>query len=338
VVAGDLRRINADLSTTLVRAGVGESEMSYVTIAGVTHYSNDSITGTITDGVDGPWGVPTPAAPAAVPISTGGLAAGIYMVAYTRMDANGLESGASPVVAVQVAEGGGIALTSIATSYVSRAYVSPANGEKLYWAHNILAGQTVSYVGAHSPGKMLTTQFLQAPSPMALLEYYNGRIYGVEGNTLLYTQAMDYSLTRPATDYIMFPSPILMLVAVEDGLYVGDKNGVIFLSGGEAPQFVQSTADRLAPVSGSATWVDGGAQGEGPVWLTRRGWVFGGDGGQIKRLTEGTMALPHYNRAAGLYREHDGMRQLMAFVAGEGERTGASDSYSTEIVRNGRII
>ena len=97
----------------------------------------------------------------------------------------------------------------------------------------------------------------------------------------------------------------------------------------------------LPPIPGSALVVDGGLFGEsgkGIVWLTRRGWVFGGASGRIKRLTESQMSIPQYDRAAGLYREHDGMRQVMTFVKGGGEAAGASDSYDVEIVRNGRVL
>jgi hypothetical protein len=341
VDAGDLKRLGPDMTATLLRAGVGDDEMFYTEIAGVVYYSNGRVTGTVTNGVDAPWGLPVPPAPSVAAVSSGGLAVGTYMVTLTYKDASGRESGASPTSVVQVEAGGGIALSGMAAAYVTRVYVTPPNGEALYWAHDLPSGATVSYVGAHQPGKMLSTQHMQPPEPCTHLESYNGRIYSAVGNAVLATQALNYDLTRPATDYVLMPDAVTMVKAVSGGLYVGSAHGVTFLEGKELGQFSAGMADMLAPVPGSALNVDGGLFGEpgtGVVWLTRRGWVYAGAGGRVKRLTESQMAIPEYDRAASLYREHDGMRQVMTFVKGGGEAAGASDSYDVEIVRNGRVI
>lgn len=341
VGGGDLKRLGPDMTVTLLRAGVGDDDMFYTEIAGTVYYSNSRVTGTIVGGVDAPWGLPVPPAPRMAAVTSGGLAAGTYMVALTYKDASGRESGASPTSVVQVVEGGGIALSGMSAAYVTRVYVTPANGDVLYWAHDMPVGAASSYVGAHQPGKMLTTQHMQPPEPCTHLESYNGRIYSAVGNALLATQALNYDLTRPATDYVLMPDAVTMVKSVVDGIYVGTAHGVTFLDGKELGQFTMRPADMLAPIPGSALNVDGGLFGEpgkGIVWLTRRGWVYAGAGGRVKRLTESQMAIPEYDRAASLYREHDGMRQVMTFVKGGGEAAGASDSYDVEIVRNGRVI
>lgn len=342
---GDLYLLGQDMTATLVRAGVGADEMFYTEIAGVVFYSNGSVTGTIVNGADAPWGLPLPVGPVAYPIASGGLTAGDYMVAYTYKDASGRESGATQTVLVTVAEGGGIQLSTPTSGagigYTTRVYVSPPNGDQLYWVQDIPAGALVSYVGAHQPGKLLTTQHMQAPEPCKYIESYNGRIYSAVDNALLATQALNYDITRPSTDFVMFPDPITMVKSVVDGVYVGTRHGVAYLDGNDLPLFRTRPADMLPPIEGSALAVDGGLFGEsgkGIVWLTRRGWVFGGAGGKVKRLTEAQMSLPEYDRAASLYREHDGMRQVLSFVSGGGEAAGASDSYDVEIVRAGRVL
>lgn len=372
VGAGDLKRIGTDMAVSTVRAGVGDSEVFYTEIAGVVFYSNGTVTGTVVNGNDAPWGLPIPTAPIISAVTYGGLAAGNYMVAYTYMDASGRESGATQTALVTVAAGGGILLTSptggtgpgqggnghgyghnhqngqeddgsavLGTGYITRVYVTEANGDQLYWSHDIPAGTVVSYVGVHSPGKVLMTQYMVPPEPQTHLESYNGRIYGAVGNALVATQALNYDLTRPSTDFVVMPDPINMVKSVVDGIYVGTQHGVTYLDGAELGLFKTRPADMLPPIPGSALAVDGGLFGEsgkGIVWLTRRGWVFGGASGRIKRLTESQMSIPQYDRAAGLYREHDGMRQVMTFVKGGGEAAGASDSYDVEIVRNGQIL
>lgn len=341
--SGNLMIVDAELAASVLRAGVGDAEMFFTEVNGTIYYSNGSLTGSVTAGVSGEWGIPIPPAPNITAVTFGGLDAGTYMVAMTYKDATGRESGASPASVVQVAAGGGgIALTGMAAAYVARVYVTPANGEAMYWAHDLPIGAATSYIGTHSPGKLLATQHLTPMEACTHLEYYNGRIYGAVGNALLATQAMNYDLTRPATDYVLMPSNITMNKAVADGLYLGSQYGVSFLAGGDIGAFSVQPADKLVPIQGSAMSVDGalfGQPGDGVVWLTQRGWVFGGAGGVTKRLTESQMALPKYGRAAGLFREHDGLRQLVTFVkGGDGAAVDARDSYDVEIVRNGRIV
>ncbi len=366
VSAGDLKLLDDNLVATTLQAGVGDAEMFYAETAGNVYLSNGTFTGMITDGVLDTWGLPVPAAPVLAATAFGGLPAGRYMVAYTYRDGLGEESGASIVSLIDVPADGGIALTNIqnTSSYATRVYVSPANGDVLYWAHDTHLGQTTSYVGTHQPGKVLSTQFMVSPSGWTHLENYKGRVYGAVGNALVATQALNYGLTRPATDYILFASDITMIRAVNTGIYVGTPHEVTYLDGGDLKSFKSNPADALPPIPGSGMAVDGALFNASPasvIWLTQRGWVLGSDGGTVKRLTEAQMALPGYTSAAGLYREHDGMRQLltfvkggdvasdavdsyvpeslrMAFVKGDGEAAGASDAYTTEIVRNGVVI
>lgn len=372
VDSGDLYLLGQDMVPVLLRSGVGNEQMHYTEIAGVTFYSNGVVTGTVVNGADAPWGLPIPAGPVASALAYGGLDAGVYMVAYTYMDAEGRESGATQTAVVTVATGGGILLASptggtgagqggnghgyghshqygqgndssaaSGTGYTTRVYVSPANGENLYWSHDIPPGAATSYVGVHQPGKMLMTQYMTPMPPCKHLESYNGRIYAAIDNVLIATQALNYDLTRPSTDFVVFPDPITMVASVVDGVYVGTRHNMTFLDGNDLPLFKTRPADQLPPIEDSDIAVDGtlfGSSGKGIVWLTRRGWVFSTTGGVVKRLTETQMALPQYDRAVSMYREHDGMRQVLSFVKGGGEAAGASDSYDVEIVRNGRIL
>lgn len=343
VAAGDLKLLGMDMVPTTLMSAVGESEMFYTETAGVVFFSNGVTTGTITNGVLGPWGLPLPTAPDLGVTTYGGLSAGRYMVAYTYKALDGEESGTSVTSLIDVPEDGGIVLNHLMNTaeHVTRVYVSAANGDVLYWAMDTYNGQTGAWVGVHQPGKAVPTQFMVPPAGWTHLESYKGRIYGAVGNALVATQAMNYGLTRPATDYILFATDIVMIRAVNNGIYVGTEHEVIFLSGDDLKSFLLNPADALAPVPGSGMAIDGALFNASPasvVWLTQRGWVLGSDGGQVKRLTEAQMALPEYTSATGLYREHDGMRQLLTFVKGGGEAAGASDSYTTEIVRNGKVL
>jgi hypothetical protein len=141
---------------------------------------------------------------------------------------------------------------------------------------------------------------------------------------------------------MMMESEVLLFEPVSGGIYVGtQKEGVRFLAGPDFKQFQLTNADSLTPVRGSGLAVDGAvfeSGGQGAVWLTERGWVFGAGDGSTKRLTDKQLALPTYESAASIVREHEGMRQLMSFAKGGSDSAGASDVLTSEVIRNGVLL
>jgi hypothetical protein len=176
----------------------------------------------------------------------------------------------------------------------------------------------------------------------SIVRHFAGRIYVADGRILWATEPMDYTRVDLMRGFMMLESEITLLEPVSNGVFVGTASeGVRFLSGTDFKQMRLLNADSLAPVRGSGLSVDGAvfdSVGQGAAWLTERGWVFGAGDGSTKRLTDKQIALPAYESAASLLREHEGMRQLMSFAKGGSESAGASDVLTSEVIRNGVLL
>ncbi len=172
-----------------------------------------------------------------------------------------------------------------------------------------------------------------------IVRYYRGRIYAVDGRTIWATEPQDYQHVDLARGFLQLESEILLFEPVSSGIYVGTPNdGVRFFTGPDFKQFTLQNADSLVPVRGSGLSVDGAlfeSPGQGAVWLTNRGWVFGAGDGSTRRLTDKQMALPDYASATSVLREANGMRQIMSFATGGTDSAQARDVITSEIIHNG---
>jgi hypothetical protein len=353
---GTLYRLNSDESATSLRTGLSPSRlMSYETINGELYFSNGEVLEKIVNGavklvgVEEPVGQPTLSA-----MSAGGLYAGDYQVAITFLNSDGEESGTGTASRVSISEGGGIRLTAIpqpveeATTRI-RVYVSPANGDMLYYFAEVAVGTTTLDIGVAPLGRALNTQFCSRMLPGRILRYYHGRLYSVIDNFIFYSDPQAYGRCKISNNFIALASNVTMLEPVETGLYISTETEVFFL-GGTDP----STGYSLQRVSETPA-VEGSSLVAKPevlgikgitgstkvaVWFTNAGWAAGLPDGNVAFLTRDKLALPEYTQAATLHRMVDGMSQLVTIPRGNGETASAfaSDSMEDVIIRNGAIV
>ncbi len=299
------------------------------------------------------WGViDPPGQPTLTATANGGFRAGKYMVAVTFLSAAGEESGTGEAVEVVLTENQGITLSSIPqppdSTYRVRIYCTGQNGDALYTMDTIPFGVSSYFLlGVLTPGKMLETQFMQRVPPSAIIRAYKGRIYFVIGKTIYYTQALRYGLSKPHEDYIRFASNVTMLEAVDDGLYVGVEDRIVFLPGEDPKKMIQRTVsdDGAVPGTGLVLNTNDFNLSTAPVGLVAVWWSTGGDvmrglsGGVVTSLTADRLSLPTFTRGTTLYREFRGMKQLMSVMSDPTtEGFVARDSIVSEIVRNGVVV
>jgi hypothetical protein len=218
--------------------------------------------------------------------------------------------------------------------------------DDIYWSNGVQsgvlrAGVTPAAWGApDATGVMGQTYMSQIKG--SIVRHFKGRLYAVDGRVVWATEPMDYLRVDLMRGFLMLESEITLFEPVSNGIYVGTQNeGVRFLAGPDFKQFQLLNADSLTAVRGSGVSVDGAvfdSQGQGAVWLTARGWVFGAGDGMTRRLTDKQLALPAYESAASMLREFQGMRQLLSFAKGGSESAGASDVMTTEVIRNGVLL
>jgi hypothetical protein len=268
----------------------------------------------------------------------------------TYNDQFGEESGASREAQVKVAEGQGLSV-QLPTQWDDHAdsmsiYISRPDGEILYAlpATYTYPGETVLVTpNLLGRGKELETHDRQPPKAGKLLAHMNGRIYIARKDVVWFTEALRYALVRPSQGLYMFPGEVTLLAPTSDGIYVGfsDPGGVVFLQGSDPYDVTQLHVLPGQPVPRACTFVPGHhfdqPVDQVPVWWMQSGAMVAGlPGGRIEQLSTERLDVGKFNAGALLYRNREGMNQVISSLQrGEGPMSvGASDSAVASVRRN----
>jgi hypothetical protein len=235
---------------------------------------------------------------------------------------------------------------TVATGLTPTFKVSYAKvADDIYWSNGIQSGVLIGGVsnvhwGAQEPTGSLGQTYMHQVRGN-IIRHHHGRLYAIDGRVIWATDPMDYMRVDMMRGFIQLESEITLFEPVSNGIFVGTSNeGVRFMVGSDFKQFQLAKADPLPAIRGSGLSIPGalfGSIGQAAIWLTRNGWVFGYGDGATKRLNDKTMLVPDYESAVSFVREVNGLRQVMTFAKG-GEPVGASDSVTTEVIRNGVLL
>ena len=130
---------------------------------------------------------------------------------------------------------------------------------------------------------------------------------------------------------------ITLLEPGQTGVYVATADKTFWLSGLDVDQ-VERVSELLpyGAIEGSAARME---NGNDIAWFSVRGLVIGTQDGQVKNMQEENIAVGAAQAGATLYREQDGMRQLVAAVSGAQESRAAANSFMTmEVVRKENML
>jgi len=337
----------------VVQSGLAPREVAYALVNDRVFWSNGRDSGRVAlDGTalpfapEGPAGVPALSATA-----TGGLPAGAYQVAVTFRSSTGEESGTGKAAVVDVAAGGGIALSAIpqpvGTDTVAvRLYASPADGDVLYHVRDVPVGMTAAIIGAGQRGKPLDTQFLEPIPPATLLRYFSGRLLAAVRNRVVWSEPLRYGLYRPTANYIRY-ADVTMIEPIGDGTdaagaYLSDGKRTYWMAGPNPGEWRASIAVHHGAVRGSSCVVSGAmfnldSPADVAYWLGSDGiGRIGLPGGQVLPVREGQVAAKLAREAATMVREKDGLRQIVTVLrdpSTNGLRT--SDRATARVYRDG---
>lgn len=338
------RAVSGALTGTLLRTGIGGPELpvAYLELAGEVYYSNGSVSGKVVAGAHRPWGVERPSGqPAVSAITSGALYAGRYQVAVTFVDNLGEESGCGLTEAIDVAAGGGIAVSKIpqpvdATVARIRVYVSEANGEVLYRYGDLAVGTTaVNLARSSTLGKALDTQFLIPPIPGTLLEAYNGRIYIGRSNVVYFTEPVRYGAMRIGNN-LVFEDEVRIIKDGGVGLWVATAARTWLLQGSGPADFQPIERLSYGAAKGAVTKLPG----DKICWIGSKGPVIANMQGGIEGLADEQagplvhLAIDDYAYGSAVVRDNDGVRQILAAMGGGVNSTlTAQDYFDIEIIR-----
>jgi hypothetical protein len=347
---GDLVKINSDLTSTLIRAGVGRSLISFEEVDDVVYYSSININGKIYNNVNLPWGIGKNLLAPSLSRGTGTLPAGTYQVAFTLISPDGLESGTVPASIITVPDNSsinvGISLPVDSNTPFAKVYCSLPNGNTLYYSGISLLNSVYTITSHTNLINPLITSNLDAPIKGHIVKYYRGRIYIADDNILYYTEPFMYNHIDLSKNYIEFPKRIKDIMPVEDGIWVS-SNHLHYLSGDAPESFKRTSKEYISTVEGTSVLFSGSYlhlenTPVGYKWLitSNLGVFILFNQGLVINMTSGTYNPKTADTGTGLFLQDGGINRYLTILR-ENERNNNSvfgDFAEATIIRNGIAI
>lgn len=334
VDAGVLCVLHASGDCDSLGLEVGHQPLSYALINDRVFFTNRVFSGIVTlDLQVYGWGPEQPAGqPEAVAATGLALHAGTYQVAITYTDLLGRESGSSLATTVEVNAGGGIELQHIpqpadltATPTIN-VYVTDANDQVPRLYATMPSGISTLTIGQAAQGRVLATQFLQSMPAGQIVRLHSGRQFVADDRHLRWSPALRYGLTNRVKHVIHFRDGIDMMEPIGrgegSGVFVASGGKTYWLGGADPESFGQRIAHSAGVVPGTSITLPGNVLGmdntdDVLVWLSRNGqFCIGGEGGRVTALKQGQAAVDDATRGAVMFREQDGIQQLVVGLKG----------------------
>jgi hypothetical protein len=335
--------VDLNTNTLSPRAGTPGGQLSYAHAAGTTWFVGPRARGRLVGDAVYHWGLRQPVIES-LAVTTGSLPEGTYLVAAT-VEADDIESGAMSPHTIDVPEGGGITVNMgdvDGRAEFINIYMSTTNGRDAYFLSKTAVGLPLSTIEAVPQSTDTLELYGMEPPPLGhIVRFFRGRALIAKDNEIYWSQPLAYHHFKIATDLQVFASPIRMLEPMPDGAYVGTADGVFWLSGDEPDTWSPTLLSRAAAPELRAARVPGQAfpsldfSGEIVIWMGAKGFVAGLPGGRVTYLTEGRVAMDKSRLASLVYRENNGIRQVLMSARKREKATqfGAMDAADCEVIK-----
>jgi len=338
---GTLYAISDTFAKTSVITGLTPGlHMSYCDNDGVIRCSNGVNLWTLTGTVSVLAGINSPTLQPVLSVAGGGsLPAGIYQATISFISPTGEESGALKPVTVIAPKGSTLSTITIsgiqqAVGYQTCVYLSPPNGDVLFRIAKTSATSLTVSVAPKTDGVRCRTMLLARIPPGQIVRYSSARLLVAKGKTLFYSELFAPHLYNPAKNYISFAENITMVEPVEGGVYVS-ADATYWLAG-DIAQAPLITATPNKAVIGTSADIE---STNNVFWMSERGMTVGAPGGEVSNVQEKNVAVDPAIAGASLYREQDGMKQMLSSVFGSQQTVmAARDSMDFEVIRKGTVL
>lgn len=331
-----LVRITPEAVSSTLRTGLTSgARLAYSALGDRIYYSNAIQTGCVQAGVHRTWGLEIPSAQPGASVVGGSMRPGTYQYALTYVRSDGQESGTGLAGSIALPASGGIQFDAIPVSSdptvtSKRLYISPPDGDAMYYALGLHASDTSATIYSGPEGTMiLATQFKGPPPAGSCLAHYNGHALVAVGSRLYFSEPYAPELFDLRRGY-RFSSPITIVAPVDDGVYLGTETEVIFLEGRDVTELVYRPRCDYGAIFGtlaysSADDVNPNAQGRAAIFATTQGICAGYNGGQIANLTQERFSYPVTKRGAAVVRNYGGSVQYLVVL--EGTSTAGNTAF-----------
>lgn len=201
---------------------------------------------------------------------------------------------------VSMGESGDIALPMVTDPTVTgvNIYATSVGGTDMQLAGTMnRAAANFAITKDHKLG--MAAQFAHlSPMPTGkFLCYWRGRLITATANVIRFSEPLAYHLHDERHGFIQTSQRITFIQPVENGLWVGQSDHVIFIQGTSPDDMTISIKSAQAPVPNSAIQIhsdDIGEAAEGgslvTVWLASNGYVAGSSAGQIIEYQAGRIS------------------------------------------------
>jgi len=158
--------------------------------------------------------------------------------------------------------------------------------------------------------------------PGHLIEYFNGRLYVGRDNEIWFSDVMALMRTDKRRNFKQLPSRIMLMSAVDDGIFVSDLERTYFMRGGDPGEAVLIDKADYPAIPYTAQKIDMakigglGLSGSAVLWASKMGVCLGASGGQVKNLTGDHFRIEgEIPPATSIIRKENGFHQYLVCVA-----------------------
>jgi hypothetical protein len=320
-----LKRFRSATDVETLRTGltIGDKISAY-RIGNQVYWSNGFETGVVEpNGNLRDFGVPVPSRLEGAP-TTGNLGEGRYSYVFTNVESDGRESGSPLPRTVDVGENEGFLFT-FSAGLTKRFWITEANGDTLYLADEIFAGETgFSYRnGRPRTSIVLDRQLMSAPEAWHEIDWFRASLLFARNNNLEWTNEFDYELRDLAKGYMPFGERIHIIGGLRDGFYIGTETKHYWLTGSDMMNLSLTEAADYGAIPGTKVHINGSVVGTGeateriPVWATQAGIVIGLPGGTLRNVHERVVDFSANSvDGTALYRRANKQNHYIAVVNG----------------------
>ncbi len=271
----------------------------------------------------------TVAAPNPVPQATavagGAMQAGLYSVGFANVNAAGERSELTDVAQLQVPDNGAIDFVFPAgRAHDTEVYVTAAGGSQLFREMTVPASDTTARLAIVTTEGQPLSDDVELPIPPGdMVREYRGRLITVVGQYVFYSLAYTYGRYLPAWNYIAHDGDVTLCEPCEEGVYLATAKKTWFLRG---PDIAGAELTPLAPYGAISNTVANEPNSNALWWSSPRGAVRA-NGGAIELKQDANIAFGNATAGAALFREENGLSQLVSVLANV-KPTGAASASS----------
>lgn len=283
------------------------------------------------------WGVPDVLRQPLPTVGDGGaLPAGVYKVAVTFSNADGIEGGTDAPIVITAQNDGSALTVTVPTppdGGIVNLYASPTNAATLYLQSSYAVSTTVTLNTVRSDTRTLSTAYMQAPMVGTVVRAHGAQIAVADGSTVWVTVPMQPHLIDRRRGFFQYPAEVNALLSHNDLFVSADKCYAVNSTTGDDPG--QREVLDFPALRGTEVKLPDGSM----AWMTKYGQA-------VTALdTRGTSRMELVNRehyapntagtGAAAVLDHNGNQIIVTTTQGAqgGNPLSASDFFIGEVIR-----